>query len=98
MSDYLELSIVKKHLRVLHSRDDDYIRLLIKAALSHIETFIDRPLSEVVKDEALPDDLTVAALLTIADMYENRASQTETNLNANQAVRRYMLPYRKMGV
>lgn len=98
MSDYIDPAIVKKQLRVLHDRDDDYIGLLTKAALKHIENFIDKPLDEVVKNGVFPEDLTIAALLVITDMYENRAGQTEVNLYVNNAVESYMLPYRKMGV
>lgn len=98
MSDLIDPAIVKKQLRVLHDRDDDYIELLTKAALKHIENFIDRPLTEVIQDGKLVEDLTIAALLIITDMYENRAAQTEVNLYVNQAVEMYLLPYRKMGV
>ena len=98
MSDYIAPAIVKKQLRVLHTRDDDYIGLLTKAALKYIENFIDKPLDEVVKNGVFPEDLTIAALLVITDMYENRAGQTEVNLYVNNAVESYMLPYRKMGV
>ena len=98
MSNLINSTIVKKQLRVLHSRDDDYIGLLTKAALKHIQNFLDRPLEEVTVNGELHEDLTIAALLIITDMYENRAAQTEVNLYVNQAVEMYMLPYRKMGV
>lgn len=98
MSDYIDPAIVKSQLRVIHTRDDAYIKLLTKAALKHIENFIDKPLTEVLVESVLPEDLTIAALLIITDMYQNRAAQTEVNLYVNQAVKNYMLPYRKMGV
>ncbi|MGY5394556.1 head-tail connector protein [Acinetobacter sp. NigerLNRRAM0016] len=98
MSNYIEPAIVKTQLRVLHARDDTYIDLLTKAALKYIENFIDKPLDDVLTDGIFPEDLTIAALLVITDMYENRAAQTEVNLYVNRAVENYMLPYRKMGV
>ena len=98
MSNLINSTIVKKQLRVLHSRDDDYIGLLTKAALKHIQNFLDRPLEKVTVNGELHEDLTIAALLIITDMYENRAAQTEVNLYVNNAVQSYMLPYRKMGV
>lgn len=98
MSTYIEPAIVKTQLRVLHTRDDTYIDLLTKAALKYIENFIDKPLDDVLTDGVFPEDLTIAALLVITDMYENRAAQTEVNLYVNRAVENYMLPYRKMGV
>lgn len=98
MSDYIDPAIVKTQLRVLHSRDDAYIELLTKAALKQIENFIDRPLTEVLQDGKLVEDLTVAALMLIDDMYVNRAAQSDVNLYVNRAVENSMRPYRKMGV
>lgn len=98
MSDYIDPAIVKQQLRVLHNRDDAYIELLTKAALKHIENFIDKPLDDVLINGEFPEDLAYAALLVITDMYENRAAQSEVNLYVNRAVEMYMLPYRKMGV
>lgn len=99
MSDYIDPAIVKKQLRVLHNRDDDYIELLTKAALKHIQNFLDRPLEEVLVEGKLHEDLTIAALLIITDMYENRSAQeVGAIITVNPAVESYMLPYRKMGV
>lgn len=98
MSDYIPLAIVKNQLRVLHTRDDAYIELLTKAALKHIQNFLDKSLDLVLENGVFPEDLTIAALLIITDMYENRAGQTEVSLYVNRAVETYMLPYRKMGI
>lgn len=98
MSDYIPLAIVKNQLRVLHTRDDAYIELITKAALKHIQNFMDKSLDLVLENGVFPEDLTVAALLIITDMYQNRAAQTEVNLYVNRTVENYMLPYRKMGV
>lgn len=98
MSDYIPLAIVKNQLRVLHTRDDAYIELLTKAALKHIQNFLDKSLDLVLENGVFPEDLTIAALLIITDMYENRAGQTEVSLYVNRAVETYMLPYRKMGL
>lgn len=99
MSDLIDPAIVKKQLRVLHDRDDDYIGLLTKAALKHIQNFLDRPIEEVTVNGELHEDLTIAALLIITDMYENRSAQeVGTIITVNPAVEIYMLPYRKMGV
>lgn len=96
--ELVTLESAKFQLRVLHNREDAHIRLLIKAALKHIENFLDKPLVDVCVDGVLPEDLQYAALLIITDMYENRAAQTEVNLYVNQSVEMYMLPYRKMGI
>lgn len=99
MSDYIDQEILKRdQLRVLHDRNDAYINLLTKAALKHIENFIDRPLGEVAENGVLPEDLWLAAMLLITDSYQNRSAQSEVKLYVNEAVQNYMLPYRKMGI
>lgn len=99
MSDLIDPSLVKSHLRVVHTRDDAYIELLTKAALKAVQNFIDRDLEDVLQDDdSLPEDLIFAALLIVGDMYVNRAAQTEANLYINVACERLMFPYRKMGV
>ncbi|RZH03148.1 head-tail connector protein [Acinetobacter pittii] len=99
MSDYISLELAKSHLRVLHARDDSYIELLIKAALKAVKNFIDKEFSEVQQEDgSLPEDLVYAAFLIIADMYQNRAAQTDAALYVNTACERLMFPYRKMGV
>ena len=100
MSDYITLELAKSHLRVLHTRDDAYIELLIKAALKAVANFLDRELNADVESEptVLAEDLTFAALLIIGDMYKNRAAQNEVALYVNEGCQRLMFPYRKMGV
>lgn len=99
MSNYIELDAAKHQLRVLHNRDDQYIELLIKAALKHIQNFLDRSFEEILEDDgSFPADLVIAAYLIINDMYINRANQTEVNLYVNSATENYMRPYRRMGV
>lgn len=99
MSDFIDQSLVKTHLRVVHARDDKYIELLTKAALKAVQNFIDRDLQDVLQDDdSLPEDLIFAALLIVGDMYTNRAAQSEANLYVNIACERLMWPYRRMGV
>lgn len=101
MSDLLSLDLAKSHLRVVHTRDDAYIELLIKAALRAVLNFIDFISWNHVKiknDDSIPEDLIFAALLILGDMYTNRAAQTESNLFINTACERLMFPYRNMGV
>lgn len=101
MSDFLGLDLAKSHLRVVHTRDDIYIGLLIKAALNAVLNFIDFENWDQVKTKYqnnVPEDLIYAALLILGDMYTNRAAQTEANLFINAACERLMFPYRNMGV
>lgn len=99
MSDLILLADAKHQLRVVHDRDDNYIELLIKAALKHIRNFIDQPFDDILEEDgSFPADLVIATYLILNDMYINRANQTEVNLYVNNATQNYMLPYRKMGV
>lgn len=99
MSDYLELSEVKNHLRILHARDDSYIQLLTKAALESVENFIDRPFLDVFDEFGdIPASLKAAALLMVGDMYSNRSDVVGTIVAVNPTTQRLMLPYRKMGI
>ncbi|HFG4550555.1 TPA: head-tail connector protein [Acinetobacter baumannii] len=102
MSDYITLDLAKSHLRVLHTRDDAYIELLIKAALKAVNNFIDRSFEDVqekwsIPPGELPEDLVFAALLIIGDMYQNRAAQSDAALHVNIACERLMSSYKKMG-
>ncbi|WP_180644687.1 head-tail connector protein [Acinetobacter bereziniae] len=101
MSDLITLEMTKKHLRVIHDRDDAYIELLIKAATQNVLDFIDFSDWDAVKEKykgAIPKNLSVAALLIISDMYQNRASQTDVNLYVNRACENLMFSSRNMGV
>ncbi|MCG9492689.1 head-tail connector protein [Acinetobacter pittii] len=103
MSDYISLELAKSHLRVLHTRDDSYIELLIKAALKAVNNYIDRSFEDIqekwgIPPESLPEDLIFAAFLIIGDMYQNRAAQMDAALYINPRCESLMNPYRKMGV
>ena len=97
--ELVTLESAKFQLRVLHDREDAHIRLLIKAALKHIENFLDKPLVDVCIDGALPEDLQYAALLIIGDLYNNRESQVVgTIMTTNKTLENLMMSYRKMGI
>lgn len=102
MSDFLGLDLAKSHLRVVHTRDDAYIELLIKAALRSVLHFIDFPDWQAVEDKfsgEVPEDLIYAALLMIGDMYSNRADViVGTIVSTNPTTERLMRPSRNMGV
>lgn len=97
--ELVTLESAKFQLRVLHDREDAHIKLLIKAALKHIENFLDKPLVDVCIDDALPEDLQYAALLIIGDLYNNRESQVVgAIMTTNKTLENLMMPYRKMGI
>lgn len=101
MSDLIDRSIVKSHLRVVHDRDDAYIELLTKAALKSVLNFIDFDSWEAVTEKwgEVPENLIYAALLMIGDMYTNRSDVVVGTIVAtNPTTERLMLPCRNMGV
>lgn len=101
MSDLIDQSLVKSHLRVVHARDDAYIELLTKAAFRSVLNFIDYASWEAVVEKCggIPEDLMYAALLMIGDMYTNRSDViVGTIVATTPTTERLMWPYRKMGV
>lgn len=101
MSDFIDIGLVKTHLRVVHARDDKYIELLTKAALNSVLDFIDFKDLSAVKEKwgEVPENLIFAALLMIGDMYTNRSDViVGTIVAVNPTTERLMLPCRNMGV
>lgn len=74
---YIDLDTIKKHLNLDQdfTDDDDYLYQLSEAALTAVENHIDTPLTYYVDDDGRLDSALVqAALLLIANFYENRES------------------------
>lgn len=96
----IELDDAKKHLRVLHNRDDDYIESLIPVALDLISAEIDRPLTDprCLTDGTLKPTLRQAALLIIGDLYQNREAQQDVDLKQNATLQRLLFSCVSMGV
>jgi len=90
----LTLDQTKLHLRIDHDDEDDLITGLMTAATAAVGNHLDNP--AVVLDATAPAPLKSAALLLIADLYENRTSQVERPLHANETFDRLLQPYRVM--
>lgn len=85
------LAYVKLHLRITTDDEDSLLMLYAAAALEHIRHVTRKDWPTI---EECPAELPVAALLLVADMYENREAQTATPLTQNKAVERLLWPHR----
>ncbi len=74
---FLQLDLIKKHLNIDESfeDDDDYLIYLAHVAETTVEKHIDNNLSSLANDRGdIPSPLSHAMLLFIGDMYANRES------------------------
>jgi uncharacterized phage protein (predicted DNA packaging) len=69
----LDLNTVKQYLRVDHSDDDALISMMITAAQSFIQSYLNKKFDEF---EEIPDEFTIACLALISHWYENREIQS----------------------
>ena len=97
----IKLEQVKKHLRIDHSDEDDYITLLEKAAVAHAEQYLNRKLfaDAVPESESngvvISDDIRAAILLITGHLYENRSDTSEQRLYEVPLASKALLnPYR----
>ena len=84
----ITLTEAKHHLRITDTSEDTILQLYIDAAEEYITTFLDRqyvPRNAAVK---------AAALLTVADLFENREGAGDKDIKENPAVMRLLYPYR----
>ena len=71
----LTVDDLKKHLNIDHDEDDAYIEDLISVAKDAVETYINRPLVDMVDDEGkLKPAIRHACRLLIGTWYANRES------------------------
>lgn len=87
----ITLTEAKTHLRVDGTDDDTEIEAMIDTAEAHVENFLGAPV-------ATPAPIKSAALLCVADLYENREAQTDRPLTENRAFGLLLNPYRPMDV
>ncbi len=103
----LGIDIVKTHLRVDFSDEDELIGLYIDAAITYTESFLDRSLIKSESDRKSPDDLIIndavkaALLLTIGTLYANREQEITGSITAELkfGAKSLLMPYRtKLGI
>lgn len=71
----LTVEDLKKHLNIDHDEDDAYIQELISVAEDAVETYINRPLAEMVGDDGkLKPAIRHACRLLVGTWYANRES------------------------
>ena len=88
----LTLNETKQHLRVDITDDDVLITSLIAAATTATGNYLDN--AALVLDSEAPAPVKSAALLLVADLYENRTSQVERALYKNSTYESLLTPYR----
>ena len=89
----ITLTEAKAHLRVSGDDDDTEITAMIDTAEAHVENFLGAPVATPA-----PAPIKSAALLCVADLYENRESQTDRPLTENKTFCALLNPYRAMEV
>lgn len=88
----ITLNEAKQHIRVDVTDDDSAISAMIEAAKAHIENYT----GVVYADGEVPAPVKSAALILVADLYENRQLQVETALYTNRTFAQLLNPYRVM--
>lgn len=95
--NWLTLPEVKAHLRVRHDAEDDVITGMAQAAEDYVSQYLNRPVpwsDEDGKPVDVPASVRSAALLVVADLYQNRSATTSETINENPAVENLLHFYR----
>lgn len=90
MSNLVQLSEMKQHLRILHDFDDATIQIYLDSAEQHIQNFLG---DDWIKVTDAPAPIKSAILLLGADLYQNRTMQADQALNNNRAFDLLLGPY-----
>lgn len=81
MKDYVTLEELKQHLNVDFDHDDEYISGLIEPVQLAIESYINRPLGELVTDGKIDRRIWHATRILVANYYANREDLTFASAN-----------------
>ena len=92
----LTLIETKLHLRVDATDEDAAIQAMIDAATAASADHLNMPLEQLTT--TVPSPIKAATLLMVADLYQNRESQSERQLYKNLTYERLLNPYRVMSL
>lgn len=76
MNEYVTLEELRQHLNVDFDHDDAYISGLIEPVQLAIEAYLNRPLTELVKDGKIDRRIWHAIRILVANYYANREDIT----------------------
>lgn len=91
----LTLEETKLHLRVDHNFEDAAIEAMIDASTAAVSDYTGVSIEDL-ELLAQPAPVRSAALLQVADLYENRERQSSQVLHRNDTFERLLNPYRLM--
>lgn len=89
----MNLTDVKRHLRVMHNLEDSLIQIYLDAAVRHVAEYLGEDLPD-----PMPEDIQCAVLLLTGDLYVNRERQIDRPIHHNTAYQLLLNPYRSMEV
>ena len=90
----LTLDETKLHLRVDASDEDTLITALMETARLAVANYLNMPEASITR--TVPSPNKSAALLMVADLYENREGQSDRLPYSNATYKRLLNPYRAM--
>lgn len=88
----LTLEETKLHCRIDHNDEDALLAGLMATATAATADYLNMPLEQMTT--TVPSPIKSAALLLVADLYQNREAQTERPLSDNKTFERLLNPYR----
>lgn len=91
MAALLTLAEAKLHCRIDHDDEDTLLTALIATATAATGDYLN---ATTALDDTAAAPIKSAALLMVADLYENREAQTERPLYRNSTFERLLNPYR----
>ncbi|MEO8408874.1 MAG: head-tail connector protein [Oxalobacteraceae bacterium] len=92
----ITLTEAKTHCRIDGTDSDTELATMIDTATAHISNYLE--VAPPYDATTAPAPVKSAALLMVADLYENREAQTERPLTENRAFALLLNPYRAMDV
>jgi uncharacterized phage protein (predicted DNA packaging) len=91
MAGLPDITTVKLHLRVTDSSEDSLIQIYMDAAERYVRETLGSDIpGEMDSPASIPANISAAYLLTVGDLYENRAGQSSLEIRENPAVMRLL--------